>query len=706
MDQPSPRSVLAHFKVRPSYATDAATATALVAEIIADAGEGLIAVDFETTPLPSERERLQDLSRRVAEAKGKVQACAERRAAARRGADGAAETTAALAIAKAELAALQSAEDHAERAGLDPHRSTARLCSLYGGGARVAVIDLHKVDWAVLAPVWERPIVMHNAAFDLGYLAQRGIEPVGVDCTLQAVRLLNGPNATSLETAAASYFGLALDKALQTSDWGAKHLSLAQVAYAAGDAVVTWWLAETVLPLLGERRTAYDIQVGAIPAVVRMQLRGILLDATAHAALIAALKAERARLADVYAAACEEAGRPDLRRAGVPDNAPAIEALLAGLLTEQEQQAWPRTPKSGKLSTRRVDLAAGAAAYPLLKALVDIGRIEKQLSTYGERLAAQISPVTGRIHASYRVGGAISGRSTCSKPNMQNIPDAQPVEGLPSFRTLFVARPGYVFVAADWSSMEMRAAAHVAADETMTRAFERGEDLHALTARTMLGLDEAGWLSLPEDERKQHRKHAKPVNFGRLYGQGAARSRRLGAGAVRPDPRPGHSEGVDQGLRGDLSRLHALVPGFRARLRAQRPHPDRARGRAHARDPLECGRLPLHPVPQSADPRRLRRRLHAGAGDDRRGFVRGGDRGRPGRGAARRDRAGSAASRCRAGRGPPEGGDDRRLRGDLPRRAAAGPRRGEDRPVLGGDEVAQLAQLGAGFIYFPGFCIA
>jgi DNA polymerase-1 len=447
----------------------------------------------------------------VAEAKGRVQACAGRRWRP--------ETRAALTIAKAGLAALQSAEDHAGRAGLDPQRSTARLCALYSGGARVAVIDLHKVDWAVLAPVWERPIVMHNAAFDLGYLAQRGIEPVGVDCTLQAVRLLNGPNATSLETAAASYFGLALDKALQTSDWGAKHLSLAQVAYAAGDAVVTWWLAETVLPLLGERRTAYDIQVGAIPAVVRMQLRGILLDATAHAALIAALKAERARLAGVYAGSCEETEHPSLR--GVPDNAPAIEALLAGLLKEQERLAWPRTPKSGKLSTRRADLVEGAAAYPLLQALVDIGRIEKQLSTYGERLAARISPVTGRIHASYRVAGAISGRSTCSKPNMQNIPDAQPVEGLPSFRTLFVARPGYVFVAADWASMELRAAAFVAEDDAMTRAFERGEDLHALTARTMLGLDQAGWLGLPEEARKQHRKHAKPVNFGRLYGQGA-----------------------------------------------------------------------------------------------------------------------------------------------------------------------------------------
>ena len=560
--------------MRPSYATDAASAAALVAGIVADAGEGRIAVDLETTPLPRERERRAELSRRAAEAKGKVRACAERRAAARRGAAGAVEATAALATAKAELAALQSAEDHAERAGLDPHRSTARLCALYGGGTRVAVIDLHKVDWAVLAPVWERPIVMHNAAFDLGYLAQRGIEPAGVDCTLQAVRLLNGPNATSLETAAATYFGLALNKGLQTSDWGAKHLSLAQVAYAAGDAVLTWWLAETVLPLLGERRPAYDIQVGAIPAVVRMQLRGILLDAAAHATLIAALKAKRARLTDVYAAACEKADRPDLRRAGVPDNAPAIEALLTKLLNEQERQDWPRTPKSGKLSTRRADLAEGAAAYPLLKALVDIGRIEKQLSTYGARLAAQISPATGRIHASYRVGGAISGRSTCSKPNMQNIPDTQPVEGLASFRTLFGARPGYIFVAADWSSMEMRAAAHIAAEEAMTKALKRGKDLHALTARTMLGLDEVGWRGLPEDERKQHRKHAKPVNFGRLYGQGAN-------GLVA-------SAREQYGLILDLSTAKEWIRAF------QETYPDFTRWcRAFARACRRSGRIPI-----------------------------------------------------------------------------------------------------------------
>jgi len=157
---------------------------------------------------------------------------------------------------------------------------------------------------------------------------------------------------------------------------------------------------------------------------------------------------------------------------------------------------------------------------------------------------------------------------------MQNMPDAQPVEGLPSFRTLFVARADYTLVAADWSSMEMRAAAHVAAEEAMTQAFERGEDLHALTARTMLGLDEAGWLGLPEDERKQHRKHAKPVNFGRLYGQGAN-------GLVA-------SAREQYGLILDLATAKEWIKAF------QETYPDFTRWcRAFARACERSGRIPI-----------------------------------------------------------------------------------------------------------------
>ena len=410
------------------------------------------------------------------------------------------------------------------------------------------MIDLHKVDWAVLAPVWERPIVMHNAAFDLGYLAQRGIEPVGVDCTLQAVRLLNGPNATSLETAAASYFGLALDKALQTSDWGAKHLSLAQVTYAADDAVVTWWLAETVLPLLGERRTAYDIQVGAIPAVVRMQLRGILLDATAHAALIAALKAERARLADVYAAACEEAGRPDLRRAGVPDNAPAIEALLAGLLdgagaaglaadAEERQAQHPAgRPRRGR---GRLSAAQGAGRH----------RPDREAAQHLWRAPGGADLADDRPHPRL-----LQDRRRDLRP--QHLQQAEHAEHPRRAAGRGVAElPDAVRGAAGLCLRRRR----LVLDGDAGGRAHRGGRGHDAGLRARRGPARAhredhararrGRLAGPARGRAQAASQARQAGEFRpaLRARGRG-SRRLGAGAVRPDPRPGHSEGVDQGL--------------------------------------------------------------------------------------------------------------------------------------------------------------
>jgi DNA polymerase family A len=170
----------------------------------------------------------------------------------------------------------------------------------------------------------------------------------------------------------------------------------------------------------------------------------------------------------------------------------------------------------------------------------------------------------------------------------------------------------------------------------MTAAFERAEDLHTLTAKKMLRLnDPDSWLSLPEAERKQHRKRAKPVNFGRLYGQGAN-------GLVA-------SAREQYGLILDLATAKAWTRAFqetypdftrwcrdfaRACERSGRIPIGRQGGRIHEIYWNSDG-LPLHPVSQSTDSRRLRGCLHAGAGDDRRDLVRGGDRRRPGCGAAR-----------------------------------------------------------------------
>ena len=141
-------------------------------------------------------------------------------------------------------------------------------------------------------------------------------------------------------------------------------------------------------------------------------------------------------------------------------------------------------------------------------ALVKLSRIDKVLSSFGQTLAVLASPITGRIHAHYRIANTASGRATCSGPNLQQVPRD------PRFRALFVPEPGNVFIIADYASMELRAAAYISEDHAMTKAFEQGLDLHRLTASQMTGKDLA-------DVTDEERKGAKCVNFGSVYGQGA-----------------------------------------------------------------------------------------------------------------------------------------------------------------------------------------
>ena len=238
-----------------------------------------------------------------------------------------------------------------------------------------------------------------------------------------------------------------------------------------------------------------------------MELAGVGFDAQAHAALVAELKKERAAIAARFDAACRAAGRADLAEAGIPETADDKAALLAELLPEEEWAAWPVTAKSGRKSTRRADLRRAASHEPIA-ALADLSIVDKAITAFGVGLVTQVSPVTGRVHASYNVGAAKSGRVTCSAPNLQQVPhrDAR-------FRKLFVASPGHLLVGADYTAMEMRAAAHIAKDAALTDIIKRQLDPHRMTAAKMLGI-------APDQVTDEQRKAAKPVNFGSLYGMG------------------------------------------------------------------------------------------------------------------------------------------------------------------------------------------
>ena len=467
------------------------TAHSAIDRMIADAPNGMVAIDFETAPNQPEVDRLAMLRIRLAEAKGRLKAVKKLKQP--------------LDALQAEIKRLGVAIDYTEKAGLDPHRSRPRLLQLYGGGTHAAVIDLDRTGLGILKRLEDMCVVAHNATFELSVLEKAGVAPREIHCTQQTSRLLTGKNWPKLEFAAQEFLGIKIDKTLQTSDWNAPYLSMEQLRYAATDVVIGRRLARRTLLTLGVQASAYTIQMTVMPAVVRMQLRGFQFDRDAHATLLVDLERRRVEVVAAFVQACRALGIDDT----VPETARQIGALLTILLNSAELAAWKRTPKSQELSTKRVELKK-AKHYPPLAALLDLSVLDKALTAFGQNYPEVVNPVTGRIHASYGICTTASGRASCSKPNLQQMPRRK------EFRNLFGAAPGYVLVVGDYYDlMEMRASARTSGDTAMTQAFERGGGSSlVLTASSMTG-------KRPEDVTPEERQAAKTLNFGAVYGQGA-----------------------------------------------------------------------------------------------------------------------------------------------------------------------------------------
>jgi DNA polymerase I len=414
-----------------------------------------VALDIETAPNKAEVDRLSGLLPRNAAEAGHLKAARKLKASA--------AEIATLAAAGKRLAAEIK---YAKTAALDPHRARIRLLQVYDGGDRVLVIDLDRTGGGVLALLDGVNVIGHNIAFELAFLEAAGVALGQIQCTMQATRLTLGEHAMSLAAAARAYLKIDLDKTLQVFDWSAPVLTRAQIEYAASDAVVAWRLAAKILPFLKVQRAAYEIQIGTVPAAMRMESRGFKLDVEAHARLIASLSAERVTAEQEYREACRTSDH-----AALIDKVPATPTqkglMLSALLSSDELERWRRTEKSGVLSTKRSELKR-ASHYPPILALAKLSRIDKMLTSFGPTLAALVSPITGRIHAHYRITATASGRASCSGPNLQQIPRDH------RFRALFVPESGNAFVIADYASMELRAAATSRATTSCAKPSSRG----------------------------------------------------------------------------------------------------------------------------------------------------------------------------------------------------------------------------------------
>ena len=324
-----------------------------------------------------------------------------------------------------------------------------------------------------------------------------------------------GSRRPSLAVAVKEALGIDLPKTSQLSPWWRDRLTQEQIAYAALDAVFALKLEAALTPRIvklsngPDGKTLQGRLCEAVGPVARMELAGITVDREALAKQATAWDQELTTLKD------------EIATLGVtnPSSARQVAMWLGGELARLDAthstnlaSNWPRTP-SGSLSTKAKHFRRLTEHVPAAALLVRFSHLEQLRSNFGDTLLDGINAQTGRLHGSFQLAKAKSGRFSSSHPNMQNIPKSE------SIRSAVSAAPGKQLVVADYSQLELRVMAHIANDEVMTEAYRHGLDLHAVTAAGMLGLK----LDQFDPEQPAHqdaRQKAKAVNFGVIFGSG------------------------------------------------------------------------------------------------------------------------------------------------------------------------------------------
>tara|TARA_B100002003_G_scaffold200101_1_gene191337 strand:- start:676 stop:2601 length:1926 start_codon:yes stop_codon:yes gene_type:complete len=398
-----------------------------------------------------------------------------------------------------ETAKLPQYSKH-KNSGLDPYLSEIRLVQLYPGGNQVYVFDMFDLDWNIFDSIWEKELVAHNGVFELKHLIHVGVKPTLINCSMLMDNALTG-KLQSLEVLAKDRLGVEISKEQQKTDWGAPKLTSEQIDYAGLDAVV----AQRLFVLLGKELQrkhlfkVYNLMRDAQYSAAMLELNGIYFNRFAHEKIIKKWEKQCEVLQNKLKGLFGE----DINL----NSGKQISDWLSNNLAKKTLRSWPQTEK-GQLKTDFNTLNQHSNDLPT-KDLVEYKKYSKLKNTYGTKFAENINPVTGRIHSSFRLGGTATGRFTSNSPNMQNLPRCE------DFRCLFGAKAGNILVVADFSQIEIRVAAELSGDSAMRHVFKQGQDFHIKTASVIANVSET-------DVSPEQRQAAKAVNFGMLYGMGAA----------------------------------------------------------------------------------------------------------------------------------------------------------------------------------------
>ncbi|MET4133163.1 DNA polymerase-1 [Porphyrobacter sp. MBR-155] len=366
---------------------------------------------------------------------------------------------------------------------------------------------------AALGPLLEDAAVLkvfQNGKYDLNIFARQGINVAPIDDTMVISFALDagrgeegmggGHGMDELSQRHLGHTPIAFKDVCGT---GKKAILFSEVPldratpYAAEDADVTLRLYRHLKPRLaieGGTRVYERVDRPLIAVVAAMEREGIRVDRARLAKLSEEFAVEIARLeGEIHSLAGQEF------TVGSPKQ-------LGDILFDKLGHKGGKKGKSGQYSTdvSVLEKLAGEGA-PIARKVLEWRQLAKLKSTYTDALQAAINPATGRVHTSYSLVGAQTGRLSSTDPNLQNIPIRTAIGR--QIREAFVPEPGNVLLAADYSQIELRLAAHMAGVDTLKAAFAAGEDIHARTATEMFG-----------EVTRDTRARAKTINFAILYG--------------------------------------------------------------------------------------------------------------------------------------------------------------------------------------------
>ncbi len=378
---------------------------------------------------------------------------------------------------------------------------------------------------AMLKPVFEDPAILkigQNMKYDAKIFARHDITVAPIDDTMLMSYAMNaGMHNHGMDTLSERYLGHTPIPIKPLLGTGKSAITFDRVpidkavAYAAEDADITLRLWQQFRPQLHVNRvtTVYEtLERPLVPVLAQMERNGIKVDRDTLSRMSNAFAQKMAGLEDEIQ---EKAGRPF--NVGSPKQ-------LGEILFDELELPGGKKGKTGAYGTGADVLEDLATEHELPGLILDWRQLSKLKSTYTDALQTHINPDTGRVHTSYSIAGANTGRLASTDPNLQNIP-VRTEEGR-RIREAFVAEDGKVIVSLDYSQIELRILAHIAGIDALKQAFLDGIDIHAMTASEM--------FDVPLDEMTPEiRRQAKAINFGVIYGIsgfGLARNLRIPRG--------------------------------------------------------------------------------------------------------------------------------------------------------------------------------